>query len=132
MAASAGIPGLPGQIPFPLAFQLSQLANTSSGGSPLDWAAYLLVHQQQQQEALRRQREAELAAAAMASSVAGTKDPTAFLMHLSNLQSFQASSGGGPLATSPEKPAVSMNEEKSDCSDGDYKMVIKNDETQKL
>ena len=126
MAASAGIPGLPGQIPFPLAFQLSQLANTSSGGSPLDWAAYLLVHQQQQQEALRRQREAELAAAAMASSVAGSKDPTAFLMHLSNLQSFQASSGGGPLATSPEKPAVSMNEEKSDCSDGDYKMVIKN------
>ena len=124
MAASAGIPGLSGQMPFQLAFQLSQLANASSPGNSFDWAAYLLAHQQQ--EALRRQREAELAAAAMASSVAGSKDPTAFLMHLSNLQSFQSSAGaGGPLATSPEKVPVT-NEEKSDCSDGDYKMVIKN------
>merc|ERR1712223_546618 len=63
-------------------------------------------------------------------------------MHLSNLQSFQATSGGGggPLATSPEKPISTLGgnnnngssilnvdqNEKSDCSDGDYKMVIKN------
>ena len=141
LAAMAGIPGLPGQMPFQ-AILMSQLAS-AAGGTSFDtstWAAYLMAHQQQ--EALRRQREAEIAAAAMASSVAGSKDPTAFLMHLSNLQSFQATSGGGggPLATSPEKPISTLGgnnnngssilnvdqNEKSDCSDGDYKMVIKN------
>ena len=115
--AGAGMPGLPGaQMPFP--FLLSHLANAT--GSFDGWAAYLLAHQQQ--EALRRQREAEIAAAAMANSAAaaaaaaaaagaaavGTKDPAALLMHLSNLQSFQAVSNGqglnpAPLASSPEK-----------------------------
>ena len=106
------MPLLPGQMPFP--FLLSHLA-ANAGQAGFDWAAYLLAHQQQ--EVLRRQRvEAEMAAVAMANS--GSKDPTALLMHLSNLQSF--STNNGPLATSPEKQEV------SDGSETDYKMVIKN------
>ncbi len=131
--AAMATTGMPGQMPFP--FLLSHLANASAAGS-FDWAAYLLAHQQQ--EALRRQREAEIAAAAAAAAMANSqKDPATLLMHLSNLQSFQAATNG-PLASSPEKvpqqhqqqqpqPPISVHgDEKSDGSEGDYKMVIKN------
>jgi uncharacterized Zn-finger protein len=124
-AMASGLHGLPGQMPLP--FILSQLAGATGS---FDWAAYLMAHQQQ--EALRRQREAEMAAAAaMASSLAGPqKDPTSLLMHLNSLQSLHHSSSltnnVAPLATSPEKVVQSFNEDKSDCSEGDYKMIIKN------